>query len=402
MDRREFTGGGLAALAALAGMRGRTGARAFLGGAGSPWSPREMLLAEIPTLMELATVPGLAFAVVDGARVSTYVFGLARRELLEKVSPTTEFEAASLGKPVFAAAALRLVDAHVLDLDRPLSAYASLPDVIDSRARAITLRQVLSHTTGLPNWRQAPGPLTPDDAPGSRFTYSGEGMFYLQRVIEHVTGNSIEHVMRELVLDPLGMAESSYVWRPAFDNAMATGYDERGGVLEVYADIGRKFEPLAESWHKPMAEWRYADEERAVRTAFPELAPLAQFMVPNVAGSMLTTITDYSRFLVAMLSDGGGALGFTPPTWRAMFERQVQLNSALSWGLGWGLEHEDDADLIWHWGANGSFRNFVLADPRHRRGVVVLTNSANGPKLYERIITSLTGRDHPAFLWFQV
>jgi CubicO group peptidase (beta-lactamase class C family) len=397
MERREFTSAGMAALAAMVVTRGKSWRAAS-----SPWLPREMLLAEIPTLMELAIVPGLAFAVVDGTRVSTYVFGQSRRELLQDVAPTTEFEAASLGKPVFAAAALRLLDARVLELDRPLSSYVSLPDIVDPAARAITLRHVLSHTTGLPNWRQVPGPRTPEVPPGTRFTYSGEGIFYLQRVIEQVTGKPIEHVMREQVLDPLGMHDTSYVWRPAFNDTMATGYDERGAVLEVYADIGRKFQPLAEQWNRPMADWRYADEERAARTAFPNLPPLAQFMMPNVAGSMLTTVTDYARFLVAMLSERGGALALSETTWRAMFERQVQLHSALSWGLGWGLEHEDDADLLWHWGANGSFRNFVLADPRRRRGVVVLTNSANGPKLYERIITSLTGRDHPAFLWFQV
>src|SRR6476646_3241591 len=130
MERREFTRAGMSALAAMVVTRGK-GWRA----ASSPWLPREMLLAEIPTLMELAIVPGLAFAVVDGTRVSTYVFGQSRRELLQDVAPTTEFEAASLGKPVFAAAALRLLDAHVLELDRPLSSYASLPDIVDPAAR---------------------------------------------------------------------------------------------------------------------------------------------------------------------------------------------------------------------------------------------------------------------------
>ena len=352
--------------------------------------------------MELATVPGLAFAVVEGTRVSTYVFGTARRELLEAVSDSTEFEAASLGKPVFAAAVLRLVDAGALELDRPLSSYVAFPDVADPGARAITARHVLSHTTGLPNWRQAPGPLLPASAPGSRFSYSGEGMFYLQRVIEQLLSRPIEHVMREQVFDPLGMAASSYVWQPGFADRMASGYDERGIALEVYADIGRKLQPLADQWHKPISEWLYADEERATRAAFPSLQPLAQFMMPNVAGSLFTTITDYARFLSAILADGAGALAFSPATRRAMVTPQVALNSRLSWGLGWGLEHDGPDELLWQWGANGSFRNFVLADPQRHRGVVVLTNSANGPKVYERIISSLTGSDHPAFLWFQV
>ena len=405
MDRREFAASGLAALAAAVTTQARPAPPLltdFSAVRHSPWTPRDLLLAEIPSLMELATVPGLAFAVVDGSRVTSYVFGMARRELLQVVTDATEFEAASLGKPVFAAAVLRLVDAGVLELDRPLSSYALLPDATDPGARAITARHVLSHSTGLPNWREAPGPLVPASAPGSRFSYSGEGVFYLQRIIERVVGQPIEHVMREQVLDPLGMASSSYVWRPAFSNTMATGYDERGVALEVYADIGRKLQPLADQWHKPISEWLYADEDRATRAAFPSLPPLAQFMMPNVAGSLFTTIADYGRFLTAILSDNGGPLAFSASTRRAMATRQVELNSRLSWGLGWGLEHDGADELLWHWGANGSFRNFVLADPRRRRAVVVLTNSANGPKLYERIITSITGTDHPAFLWFQV
>jgi CubicO group peptidase (beta-lactamase class C family) len=352
--------------------------------------------------MELATVPGLAFAVVDGAKVSTYVFGLARRELLQAVTAETEFEAASLGKPMFAAAILRLVDAGVLELDRPLSSYAVLPDATDPGTRAITARHVLSHTTGLPNWRKGPGPLVPESRPGSRFSYSGEGLFYLQRIVEQVLGRPIEHVMREQVLDPLGMASSSYVWRPAFAATMATGYDEGGVAFDVYADIGRKLQPLAEEWHKPMGDWFYADEERATRAAFPSLPALPQFMMPNVAGSLLTTVADYGRFLTAIVADDGGPLALSAATRRAMLTPQVELNSRLSWGLGWGLEDQGPDRLLWQWGANGTFRNFVLVDPRRRCAVVVLTNSANGPKLYERIITSLTGSDHPAFLWFQV
>src|SRR5512141_566160 len=174
MDRREFTMTGLVALAAAVTTRGRTPAAQLPSLSAfrtSPWTPGDLLLAEIPSLMELATVPGLAFAVVDRTRVSTYVFGMARRELLEAVTDSTEFEAASLGKPVFAAAVLRLVDAGVLELDRPLSSYAVLPDATDPGARAITARHVLSHTTGLPNWREGPGPLVPASAPGTRFSY---------------------------------------------------------------------------------------------------------------------------------------------------------------------------------------------------------------------------------------
>ena len=71
---------------------------------------------------------------------------------------------------------------------------------------------------------------------------------------------------------------------------------------------------------------------------------------------------------------------------------------ALAWALGWGLQDDEYGQTLWHWGANNGFRNFCLADTDHRRGLVVLTNSGNGPRVYERVIVSLTGHDHPAFL----
>jgi CubicO group peptidase (beta-lactamase class C family) len=82
-----------------------------------------------------------------------------------------------------------------------------------------------------------------------------------------------------------------------------------------------------------------------------------------------------------------------------MLSPAVRLNSALSWGLGWGIQQDENGEVLWHWGANNSFRNFVIADPRNGRAVVVFTNSENGPRLYERVIVAVTGHDHPAFLW---
>jgi CubicO group peptidase (beta-lactamase class C family) len=57
---------------------------------------------------------------------------------------------------------------------------------------------------------------------------------------------------------------------------------------------------------------------------------------------------------------------------------QVRLNSALHWGLGWGIQRDEQGEVLWHWGANNSFRNFVIADPANGRAIVVLTNSENG------------------------
>jgi CubicO group peptidase (beta-lactamase class C family) len=123
-------------------------------------------------------------------------------------------------------------------------------------------------------------------------------------------------------------------------------------------------------------------------------------MVPNAATSLLTTVSDYTKFLTRVVaSKGRPGLGLSSSTRRAMSAPAIRLNSALWWGLGWGIQRDEHGEMLWHWGANNSFRNFVIADPVNGRAVVVFTNSENGPRLYERVIVAVTGHDHPAFLW---
>ncbi len=116
----------------------------------------------IPQLMQAGEAPGLSLALIREAKlVWHHGFGVKNAETKEPVTDSTVFEAASLSKPVFAYAVLKLVDSGKLDLDKPLNQY--LPgnyDVGDDpRLNQITARRVLSHTTGFPNWRPNGSPV---------------------------------------------------------------------------------------------------------------------------------------------------------------------------------------------------------------------------------------------------
>jgi CubicO group peptidase (beta-lactamase class C family) len=261
LTRRNFLVGSTGAVLATARVGAAWPAQAAFSGTAPNWQPNADLLRDLPRLLELASVPGLAMAVVEGKRVWRRGFGRAIEEPAQSVSEETVFEAASLGKPVFAYAVLRLVDAGVLDLDHPLYEYLPTPDANNPRMKRVTARHVLSHTTGLPNWRQQPSPLEPSEDPGKKFSYSGEGYFYLQRVVEALTNRPFARFMREQVLDPLDMKQSSYVWLPAFDERMAAGYDGQEKRLDVQAAIGRRTQAIADDWRKPLVEWRYEDCE---------------------------------------------------------------------------------------------------------------------------------------------
>src|SRR6185312_15855739 len=117
LSRRDFMLGSAGLVVAATRAGNAWPVQAALATAGPRWQPNAELLRHLPRLLELASVPGLGIAVIESGRVWTRGFGQAIEETAQSVSDRTVFEAASLGKPVFAYAVLRLVGSGVLDLD---------------------------------------------------------------------------------------------------------------------------------------------------------------------------------------------------------------------------------------------------------------------------------------------
>lgn len=164
----------------------------------------------IPEYIREEKVPGLAIALIrDGKVAWTEGFGVANTITRRPVTRDTLFEVASNSKVVTAYIALRLVDQGRLSLDEPLNAYLDEPWLPPSEYRdTITLRHVLSHTSGLGHLTTSRASIF---APGRGYSYSAIGFQYLQAVIEEVTGQSLEDVAQEMVFEPLGMSSSSFV-----------------------------------------------------------------------------------------------------------------------------------------------------------------------------------------------
>lgn len=164
---------------------------------------------EFQRLLAEANVPGMASAIIRNGQLDRYVCcGVRGVQSPVPVDEDTVFDAASLTKPVFAHAVLQLADMGRLSLDAPLDSY--LPRYVhgDERASSITARHVLSHSAGLPNWRNADLLLKTYFQPSERFSYSGEGFLYLQRATEAITGEKVHTFVEGLVLGPFGMARS--------------------------------------------------------------------------------------------------------------------------------------------------------------------------------------------------
>jgi CubicO group peptidase (beta-lactamase class C family) len=332
-----------------------------------------LLQRDLPKWMQQGAVPGLAVAIVrDGRTEWVGNFGVADKATNRPVDDHTRFSAASLSKTVFSYAVLKLVDQGKLDLDAPLTRYVSPPIISDPRLERITARMALSHRTGFPNWRPRGGELKIFFPPGERFSYSGEGVVYLQQAVEAIEGKPLDAVVRELVFEPLGMSESSYNWRPAAAPFAATGYSTNGRSRS--------------------------------------LAATADTIHGNAAASLMTTARDYARFIEAVLN----GRGLKPATLRAMETPQVavdptctnclshppdSLSKQLFWGLGWGIERSATGKYLWHWGDNGDFKAYVVADPVRRSAVVMFDNSETGLSVARPVVQTVLGGEHPSFAW---
>lgn len=352
----------------------------------------ENALSQLPMEMELASVPGLVIALTQAGETTLHPVGVKNAETRVPVTAETVFPAASLSKPVFAWGVLGLVEKGLLDLDRPLSETLTLPEAENvPQLNEITARQVLSHSTGLQNWRfSLDDKFTFAFPPGSGFCYSGEGYFYLQRVVEHITGQGIEGFLQDNVLQPLGMSQSSFLWDPTYDQTITMGHVDRGKPIQAYsARIGRKMWEIAQEEEISLRAWRYEAIVQTLPNIHPNLRPLGNDMLPNVAASLLTTATDYARFVTRIMT--------APP--EGMLTPQISINPALSWGLGWGLAHSPRGITFWHWGDNGAFKNFIYGDPNEGQALVIFTNGERGLHLCERILRRGLGVDHPGFLW---
>ena len=310
----------------------------------------------IRQLMQEGEVTGLHIVVLENGRIRWQrAFGVSNAETGEPLSERAIFEAASLTKPLFAYAVLKLVDRGALDLDTPLNRYLSEP------FPGITARMVLNHTTGFQNEVMPGETLKIHFTPGSRFSYSGAGFLYLQRVVEHITAKPLPLLMRELVFQPLKMSDSSYTWLPEYERRKVYGHNAGGGVAQR---------------RKPLQ--------------------------PTVA-TLHTTPLDYARFMIAMMKRPGAMLSTQSAIDETCFScldhEPTRISPALSWGLGWAIEKTPRRTAFWHWGENnGEFQNFAMGDA-DGNGVVIFTNSGNGFSIMPEIVSTVLPGPHPAFAW---
>lgn len=193
---------------------------------------------------------GAALIVERGKVIYKKALGYSNFEWKTPNTTDTKFRIGSITKSFTAILVLQLTEQGKLKLDDHVTDYLS--DFSPGIGEKITVRQLLTHTSGLPDYNDVQdffravqsGLLTDRDIlkriseyellfePGSKFKYSNDGYRVLGAIIEKVTGKSYEKVLRENILAPLNMKNSGYINRTAILEKRALGYRKRVSGLE--------------------------------------------------------------------------------------------------------------------------------------------------------------------------
>ncbi len=311
-------------------------------------------------------VPGLSIALIDDQTIVwAKGFGLADKERKLAATEKTVYRAGGISTLFTAAAVMQLADRDKVDIDLPVTLYVR-EFAIQSRfpnAPPITPRNLMTHHAGMPfallngMWAESPVDLStlmralPSQhlayPPNTVFAFSNLGYSVLGYLVQQVSGRDFADYTQDALLQPLGMAHSSFRLNDDLRPLLAQGY-------------------------------RHGERKDALATRD----------VPALG--LYTNVTDLGRF-VEMLFAGASKNGKTVLTQQSidrMLQSQndtVALDLDNSTGLAWMLSdiaYPQAGRVAWHYGTTPLFRSRVLIAPEHKLGVVVMANSS---RAYEAV-----------------
>lgn len=311
--------------------------------------------------MEDQSIPGLSVAIVkDGRVLLERGWGTAERGKRQATAHTV-YQIASVSKQFTAAAVLRLAERGQLSLDDDVAQYV---EGLPAGYRTISLRQLLNHTAGVPNFteffREFRQVLTPAQlidslaarplqfTPGTGFHYSNSGYYLLGLVIERVTGQAYGNYLREQFFAPLGMNHSEYC-----------GDSQTRPLPSGYVRTRRGNPVHTNPWDPSVL---YA------------------------AGSLCSTAADLAKWEVALgegrVLDAASFREMTTPA------PAPDVHVRMSYGFGMMVDTTDAGPYLHHDGAVAGFRSQAAWYPDERLAVVVLMNQGlAAPEPIERDFT---------------
>ena len=245
---------------------------------------------------------------------------------------------------------LKLIDIGLIGLDEPLYKYWIEAEIKSNDwHKKLTPRLILSHQSGLPNWRyQIPSnKLGFQFEPGTKYQYSGEGFEYLRKAIENKLGRTIEELAQEYLFTPTGMTDTRFWWDKNMDESRyAQNFDEKGNLI-----------------------------------------PTERYYESNSAANLLTTIEDYGNFMTYVMNGAG----ISKELFNEMQTKQSTVKDGEYFGLGWEIltGFSDDEYALFHTGRDPGVNTLAIIFPKSKNGYLIFMNGDNAMKNYDQILNDL-------------
>lgn len=355
-------------------------------------------------LMAASGTPGLSLAFGSDTKPSLKVrLGLTNVETQEPVRANTLFPVASISKMVFAYGVLKYALQGSFDIDRPLVSYVVPPYLRKIPGfNKITAREILSHSSGLPNWiDDGNGELDTAARVRGRFRYSGEAYFWLQLAIEAASGLSLNRFAKTVVFEPEGMRNSAFLWDSALAERVAFGHESgRVAVDQGVRRVLHLIEPIAAEWEVPIQDWTHDEWLRAAALIDPK-GDHSKITFSNAAASLVMTSDDLYRFMTLLRAAGAETRTQPSKVAKEMLKPRVRVADGVDfwWGLGCSIEQRSDGSYIaGHEGNNRSYRAYAGLEPVTGKILVIATNGDGGLGVYERLVRRIFGHDQISFL----
>jgi CubicO group peptidase (beta-lactamase class C family) len=336
--------------------------------------------AAVTQTMREQKIPGLAIGVVrDGRLVYAHGFGLMDIGKPDRpITPQTLFHMASTTKPFVATALMQLVEQGKVNLDDPVVKYLPYFTIDDPRAKEITVRQMATHTSGMPDvqdylWNKPEydegaleryvrslGDKTLVFAPGTQFRYSNMAFEVLGALVAKASGQNFDDYVDEHILKPVGMKSSTLLLKKADPAKLAAGNTLKNDQVE------------------PIAHYPY---NRA----------------HSPSSNLHSNVEDMARWIAVNLNRGelDGRRILKRESYEVLWKHAFAVPQR-NWhiGLSWFLAPFGDDELVMHNGGDDGFASHVSFVPATRSGVVLMTNSDRTGSL-KAIFRAAMDRDAP-------
>ncbi len=302
-----------------------------------------------------------ATLVAHGGRILyEHAFGYANLEWEIRNDLQTKFEIGSMTKQFTSMLVLQFVNEGKIKLDGHVSDY--LPYYRKDTGNRVTISELLSHTSGIPNFIRAPGFLEGSASrtkytvkdfvqkycsgdlefePGTKFDYSNTGYFLLGAILEQLSGSSYEQLVRERIFNPLGMNDSGYTHSETIIPHRAAGYERSASGLQ---------------------NARFYD-----------------MSIPFAAGALYSTVGDLFLWDQALYGER-----LLPANLRDLLFKANLENYGFGWGIFIPKPGSPDAGetILMHGGQIFGFQSLIERIPKYRELIVLLDNT-DSPKLLD-------------------